>query len=169
MAHLGLAEEPPGVAGHQGDQHQLGRPLGRVLQAGGARGRRHQAVGDGDGEGACGGQLEGEAKAAGEAGGDDGADDREHERRVPVAGGGHRHERQNQLGQQRQQADAAVLIVGERPERPVEGVDDEGDAPAGHASVDGPAQGRHHEAEEDGAPPEGRDQRPEGRQPVGRV
>ena len=169
VAHLGFAEEAAGIAGDEGDQHQLGRPLRGVLEADTAGPRPHHPVRNAEGEGARHGQTQGEAKAAGEAGGHDGADDGEDERRVPVAGGRHGDDGEAQLAEELQEAPRVVLVVAEGEERADGCIDDERRSPEADGALQRPPEGGDDEADDNRAPTDARDERREGRQPVSGV
>ena len=171
MTDLGLTEQATGVPGDQGDEHELGRPLGRVLQTDAAAPSRRgdDGVGDAEGEGARHGQAQGEAKATGEAGGHDGADDGEDERRVPVAGGRHGDDGEAQLAEELQEAPRVVFVVAEREERPDGCIDDQCRSPEADGALQGAPEGGDDEADDDRAPTDARDERREGRQPVSGV
>jgi hypothetical protein len=171
VADLGLAEEAPRVAGDQSDQHQLGRPLRRVLETNVATLRRirQHAVGDGQRQGTRDRQTQGEAEAAREAGGHDRADDGEDERRVPVAGRRHGDDGESQLSEELEQAPGVVLVVAEREESASGRVDDERRAPRPDGSVDRPAQGGDDEADDDRSPADAGDERRERRKSVGGI
>ena len=124
---VGLAGDAPGVAGDEGDEDQPHGPLDRGLHGvGGAvveQERDRHGTGGGDGD------PQGEAEPAGEPGDHHRRDDREHERRVPVAGGDDRADVDADLDQHPDDA-GGVVDVADRLDDPEDVVEHEDRADA---------------------------------------
>ena len=130
---VGLAGDPPGVAGDEGDEQELAGPLDARAQVveGVALARE---VGDRDGQRRHRADAHREAEAPGEAGHHDRGEQREDERRVPVAGGDDREDVDGHLADDPQQA-RRVVVDPQRADHAEDVVGDQRDAPQHRRAV----------------------------------
>ena len=168
LALLRLPGDAPGVAGHEGHQEDLHRPLegdsGVVC-----REERFEGPRDADREDRHGGDPEAEAEPAGKAGDRDGGEQREGERGVPVPGAGEGEHGRRDLAQNKEQA-GGVVAVAEWSTGAVQRVGEEHRRRDGEPNVSvSYARAGQHQRHGCGAPPYGEDRLRKGAERVAGV